>query len=84
MNAKQKRTLAAIFTRPTPGDVRWNDVVSLMKALGSVDQRRAGSRVGFTVHGWTLVTHKPHPGSQLSRASVRDIRDFLQNAGVLP
>jgi hypothetical protein len=84
MNARQSRTLSAIFTLPTPADVRWNDIVSLIKAVGDVDQKRSGSRVAFTVNGLTHITHKPHPASEVGRMSVRDIRDFLQDAGITP
>lgn len=84
MNARQKKTLEAIFTHPTPSNIRWNDVVSLIGALGNVDEKRSGSRVGFTVGERTMVTHKPHPGSEVGRASIRDIRDFLKDAGIEP
>ena len=84
MNARQTKTLLAIFAHPTSGDIRWNEVVSLIEALGDVDEKRSGSRVAFTVNGLTHITHKPHPGSEVGRASVRDIRDFLKDAGITP
>jgi hypothetical protein len=84
MNARQKRTLEAIFTLPTPSNIRWNDVVSLIASVGEIDEKRSGSRVAFTVGDLTHVTHKTHPGSEVGRASIRDIRDFLKEAGVTP
>jgi predicted HicB family RNase H-like nuclease len=48
MNARQKRTLEAIFTLPTPSNIRWNDVVSLIASVGEIDEKRSGSRVAFT------------------------------------
>lgn len=84
MNARQTRTLAAIFAHPTPVNIRWNEIISLIEAIGDVDEKRSGSRVAFTVNGLTLITHKPHPSSEVGRASVRDIRDFLKGAGIIP
>jgi hypothetical protein len=84
MNARQAKTLAAIFGHPTPGNIRWNEIVSLIRAVGDVDEKRSGSRVAFTVNGLTHINHKPHPGSEVGRASVRDIRDFLKDAGIIP
>ena len=84
MNARQTKTLSAIFAHPTSGNIRWNEIVSLIDAVGDVDEKRSGSRVAFTVNGLTLATHKPHPGSEVGRASIRDIRDFLKDAGITP
>jgi hypothetical protein len=84
VNARQSKTLSAIFVHPTPGNIRWSEIVSLIAAIGDVDEKRSGSRVAFTVNGLTHITHKPHPGSEVGRASVRDIRDFLKDAGVTP
>ncbi|MEO8909800.1 MAG: hexulose-6-phosphate isomerase [Gemmatimonadaceae bacterium] len=59
MNARQKKTLDALFVQPTPSNIRWTEIVSLMAALGDVDEKRSGSRVAFTVKERTMVTHKP-------------------------
>jgi hypothetical protein len=84
VNARQAKTLSAIFAHPTPSNIRWNEIVSLIEAVGDVDEKRAGSRVAFTVGGLTLITHKPHPGSEVGRAGIRDTRDFLKDAGITP
>lgn len=84
MNARQRKTLAAIFSQPTPGNIRWNEIVSVMRSLWKVDEKRSGSRVAFTVKERTMVTHKPHPRTDVGRASIRDIRDFLKDAGITP
>jgi len=84
MNVRQTKTLSAIFAHPTPANIRWNEIVSLIEAVGDVDEKRSGSRVAFTVNGLTHITHKPHSGSEVGRASTRDIRDFLEDAGITP
>ena len=84
VNARHRKTLASLFAIPTPGNIRWNEIVSLMRDVGKVDEKRSGSRVAFTVKERTMVTHKPHPRREVGRASVREIRDFLRDAGISP
>lgn len=84
MNHKQRRTLERIFQRPTPSNLRWDDVESLFGALGASITPGAGSRVRVDLNGYTIVLHRPHPQPHLNRPTVRDIEDFLANAGVVP
>ncbi len=55
-----------------------------MDDLGDVDGKRSGSRVAFTIGDRTLVTHKPHPGSELKKAAIEDLREFLEEVGLKP
>ena len=85
MNSKQKRTLAAIFERPERTNIRWADIVSLLRALGAeVEAGRAGSRVWVELNGQEAVFHAPHPRPCAHRALVRSLRHFLEKAGVKP
>jgi hypothetical protein len=43
MNKRQRRTLARIFERPTHSDVRWDELTSLLRALGTQEHEGAGS-----------------------------------------
>lgn len=78
------RTLARIYRRPTPADIRWQDLISTLKFHGVEVTARKGSRVGLRLGDNRMVVHRPHPGSITGRATVRDIVDFLKAAGVLP
>jgi hypothetical protein len=82
MNKKQRATLAAIFEVPTRPDVRWPEVEGLVRALNGIVAERSGSRVALSVNGQQRVFHRPHPKPEMSRAAVRDLRDFLVRAGV--
>ena len=65
LSRKHTRTLAAIFEKPTRGDVEWSAVLALVRKLGAtVNEKRAG--------------HKPHPKSELSKGSLESLRDFLR------
>ena len=82
MNKRHRRTLDAIFANPVRSDIRWSAVESLVKALGGRVTEREGSRVAFVLNGMTAVFHRPHPKPAAKKWTVRDVRDFLERAGV--
>jgi hypothetical protein len=80
--SKHDKTFGAIFARPTRANIRWDDAVALVKALGGIVVSLGGSAHRFTMpNGIWAVIHKPHPGSQLSKGRVEAIRDLLIRAG---
>ena len=84
MNRHQRKTLQALFTQPTPGNIRWPEVEALLNALGATIRERAGSRVAVRLHDRIAVFHRPHPNPDMDKGAVRDVRRFLENAGVRP
>ncbi len=82
LNRKQRATLATIFRNPVPHNIRWTDIESLISALGGTVREREGSRVAFKLNGIHAVFHRPHPRREADRNTVRDLRDFLEKAGV--
>ena len=84
MNKRQRRTLARIFERPTRSDVRWDELASLLRALGAEEHEGAGSRVHFVLDGSILSLHRPHPKLELRKYAVEDVRDFLAAHGIKP
>jgi len=61
----------------------WRDAVWLIGRLAGEVEERRGSRTAFFLRGKTVVFHCPHPGSEMGRAQVRDLKGFLKLAGVL-
>lgn len=51
MKRKHAKTLAAIFSRPTPGSIPWGDIEALFKALGAEVGEREGSRIAIVLFG---------------------------------
>ncbi len=84
MNRRQRRTLARIFERPTRPDLRWDELASLMRALGAEEHEGAGSRVRFVLAGPILSLHRPHPKPERRKYAVEDVRDFLAAHGMEP
>jgi hypothetical protein len=84
MNRKQRKTLAALFANPVRANIAWDDVESLLRALGADVVPGGGSMMGFNLNGVPAVLHRPHPGHELSKPGVRAVRDFLVDAGEWP
>jgi hypothetical protein len=84
VNRQQKRTLARIFEQPTRADVRWADLASLLRSIGAQEHQGQGSRVRFVLDDSILNLHKPHPGSEMRRYAVEDVREWLAALGITP
>ena len=66
---------------PTPADIRWAEIESLLTALGVNITERAGSRVQLNKGRYSIVVHRPHPRPEANRNTVRDIARFIEQAG---
>ena len=82
MNAKHRKTLQAIFARPTSPSVVFSDIEALVTALGGTIVGRKGSRVKITLHGEEWHCHRPHPGKEAKRYQGEDVRELLERVGV--
>lgn len=87
MNAKQRKTLVAIFAMPVRSDVLWSDIESLFRALGGEVSEGAGSRVRIALNGVRAVFHlsitlNPHPERETDKGTLRSVRRFLLAAGI--
>jgi len=84
MNAAQRKTLQAIFEKPTRADVRWSRIEGLIEALGGDVTEGRGSRVRFRLGSRVATFHGPHPSKDAGKAMIEDVRRFLENAGIRP
>ncbi len=82
MSSKHERTLAAIFTEPVSGNIRWRDVESLLNWLGAQVQPGHGARFRVMLNNIEGTLHRPHRSSSASKQDIRHLREFLQAAGV--
>ena len=84
MNAKHRKTLQAIFARPTSPSIVFSDIESLVVALGGSVTECKGSRVKITLQGEQWHCHRPHPGKEVKRHQVEEARELLERIGVEP
>lgn len=84
MNARHRKTLLAIFARPTSASVVFADIEALFKALGGSISEREGSRVKIELKGEQWRCHRPHPGKEAKRYQIEEARELLERLGILP
>ena len=84
MNTKHRKTLVAIFARPTSASIVFGDIEALVKALGGSVSEHEGSRVRIELSGELWRCHRPHPGKEAKRYQVEEVRELLERAGVHP
>lgn len=81
---RHRKTLEALFEKPTRADVRWNAAIGLVRALGGQISEGRGSRVRIALNGRRAVFDKPHPRPAMVKGAVEDLRRFLIEAGFEP
>lgn len=84
LNSKNRKTLEAVFSQPVKSNIKWNDVETLLLAVGADLIEGSGSRVRFIKDDVALSLHRPHPRSEIKPYQVKDIRSFLEILGVEP
>ena len=84
MNAKHKKTLAAIFALPVPRSLLCRDAESLLRALDCWKVEGDGSAVTYGQYNKKVAFHRPHPGKELKGYQIKLIRGFLSDIGVKP
>ncbi|MFM1880175.1 MAG: hypothetical protein RLZZ344_409 [Pseudomonadota bacterium] len=82
--ANHRKTLLAIFAKPTQASILFADIEALIKALGGSVLEREGSRVRIELNGALWRCHRPHPSKEAKRYQVEEARELLERAGVQP
>jgi HicA toxin of bacterial toxin-antitoxin, len=84
LGKKYEEILSRIFADPVRANIAWHDVESLLSALGAELAEGRGSRLRVALNGIRAVFHRPHPGNEVGKPTVRSLRDFLWEAGIRP
>ncbi len=84
MRKQHRKTLDAIFSRPTQANIKWVDVEALLKAFSAYIEERKGSKVAIELNDVVAMFHRPHPEKEIDKGAVASIRRFLKEAGVEP
>ena len=84
MNRKHERTLESIFKTPVQSNIVWEDCIKLLKTLGAIISKGEGSRVRIALNGVRAVFHRPHPQKEIDKGALVSLRDFLENAKIIP
>ena len=81
MHKRHQKTLDDIYQRTDRTDVSWDDLITLLHALGADITEKGGSMVGIRLNGQYAVFHKPHPGNEMYPSDLKRIRRFLTETG---
>lgn len=84
MNTKHRKTLRAIFTKPTSSSIVFSEIEALIVALDGEVHEREGSRVKILIQGEQWRCHRPHPGKEAKRYQVEQVRELLERIGIQP
>jgi hypothetical protein len=79
---KHRKVLHQLFAHPEPANLAPADVNAVFAELGAEIEERHGARFAVTLGGHTAVFH--HAGHAVDKAEVRQVRKFLEDAGVDP
>lgn len=72
--------------KAAPSDYTFSEAKSLLKSLGYTEYNKgksSGSRVMFAKDGVKILLHKPHPGNEMKRYAVQQLKDQLESIGEL-
>ena len=84
MLAKHQKTLERLFGKPTPTDLTWTDLASMLEAAQVKVNERPSGFVALVKAGEVMVLRPPHDKPLAVSATVRDIAGFLKAVGVTP
>ncbi|MBK9741069.1 MAG: hypothetical protein IPO93_16585 [Actinobacteria bacterium] len=79
LNNHHRDTLSALFAHPTSHNIRWVDIVSLVGAVGEVEEKHDG-RFRLTVGSESEVFDRTH-GKDVTMEQITDLRRMLSHAG---
>lgn len=84
MKKTHRKTLEAIFQRPTPTSLEWRRIEALFLAVDACLIEGSGSRVRFELKAVIATFHRPHPQKDAKPYQIKDARDFLEKVGLKP
>jgi hypothetical protein len=82
MNKRHRKTLKALFARPTSGSIRFSDIEALVVGLGGAVDEGKGSRVVFALGDAVIHLHRTHPGKEARKYQIEEICLWLEQQGV--
>ena len=83
LRRRHRRTLEAIFRRPTQSGIRWADIESLFLACGAYIEELEGSKLAVEINNVRAIFHRPHPRPETNKKAVESVRKFLSRAGIM-
>lgn len=84
MNSRHRKTLKAVFEKPTRKNILWDDIERLFESLGAEIANKGGSVVTIYMGGGPRTFHRPHPQKEAPAYCVVKVRELLIENNVKP
>ena len=83
--AQADKTIEKINAKPTPSNIKWDELVVALKHLGYKEITNSGSRRKFfNVEMNNLISlHRPHPGNEVKPCFIKQVREKLEEIGLI-
>jgi predicted RNA binding protein YcfA (HicA-like mRNA interferase family) len=84
--AKAEKVIERIQAKPTPNNIKWDELVLALKHLGYRVLNNDGSRRRFHHEqaDHLICLHRPHPGNEVNPVYIRQVRQALEDMGWIP
>ena len=81
--SKHQKALEKICTSPTPADIKWKDLQTVLDRLGYKMLKNSGSRRKFYHEGKDalFICHQPHPSPNVDKGCIADLAEHLKAYG---
>lgn len=83
--AQADKTIEKIKAKPTSSNIKWDELVVALKHLGYKEITNSGSRRKFfNVEMNNLISfHRPHPGNEVKPCYIKQVREKLEEIGLI-
>lgn len=82
MSHKHLNLLRTIFQDPISANIHWREVESLLNHLGALIEPSHGARFRIVLNRREGFIHHPHNSTTCSKQDIKQLREFLAQAGV--
>lgn len=83
--AQADKIIEKFKAKPTPSNVKWDELVLALKHLGYTVILGKGSRRKFycAEKDNVISLHKPHPGNEVKPCYIKAVRETLEEIGLI-
>ena len=83
--AQADKIIEKFKAKPTPSNVKWDELVLALKHLGYTVIFGKGSRRKFycAAKDNLISLHKPHPGNEVKPCYIKAVRETLEEIGLI-
>ena len=83
--AQVQKVIERMKAKPTPNNIKWDELVLVLKHLGYKVMMNSGSRRKFhnAERNNLISLHKPHPGNEVKACYISAVRETLEEIGLI-